>query len=174
MNLLETLERKILVGLVCVGVLVFRYAPRSVKIGDPKVTTHSNMKRLVVALEIYLSDWDDHLPPAKTTAKAQQVLFPYSQWKDVWDPTFTNGAIDFNTALAGKDAQKFDRRDKVVTFFSGPGLNNNPRWVAFLDGSTKGVTEDEWAVLQLRPPQPTVSLPNLKASLPPRDRSAQE
>lgn len=132
----------VLGGGVCLGGVVILAAIllpvfKSAKVAATRSVALSDMKKIMVGVNVYTADYDDALPPDMSTALAAK---PYIE-------EFVDGTVSFaskaqpdaflagNRELSGKNISSFESPFSLMTFFDSKNWDNEKRIVGFLDGS---------------------------------------
>jgi hypothetical protein len=106
----------------------------------------SNLKQIALAAIMYATDYDDVYPYVQNTATVKQVTMPYLRSAELWkDPN--GGRFLFNMSLAGVGSTTIQVAETVL-FYEDKAWLDGTRVVAFADGHTKRVTEQEWQRLK--------------------------
>lgn len=107
--------------------------------------TLSRMKRIGVALNIYLADFDGRFPPDMSSAAAiQPAMRVYS--RDVIYESLNPKSKEFlgNNLLSGASAIDVADPTRTVTLFDSAVWPNDKRIVGLVDGSARKVSETEF------------------------------
>jgi hypothetical protein len=105
----------------------------------------SNLKQVAIALIMYVSDWDDVLPPMADPAKVKKVLYPYIKNEAVFVQPDTKEPYRSNPILSKKKLAHIGSPNSMVVFYEASPSADGTRGVAFLDGHAKRIPESQWA-----------------------------
>lgn len=111
---------------------------------DPQVATVSDMKQLGLALDQYIQDYDEKLPPMKTAAIAKKVLYPYAKTDSVFEQPQTHTLFQPNTSLSGRSLASFDTPASMVIYYEDAPEADGLRAVLFLDGHVRRLADADW------------------------------
>lgn len=116
---------------------------------DLKTLAVSNYKQAAIAMNIYLSDYDDEIPYAQDSKSALSVLVPYTKNTEIFRMLNPNGGeIRLNMAIAGVNSSEVSNPAQTPLFFDSEPWPDGTRIVAFLDAHTKIVSDAEWKSLE--------------------------
>lgn len=111
-------------------------------------TSLSNLKQIGLAMNMYIQDYDEKLPPMKSAAIAKKVLFPYIKSEAVFQQPQTHQPYLPNTSLSGRSLASFDSPATMVVYYEAGPAPDETRGVVFLDGHAKRIRESEWPALK--------------------------
>jgi hypothetical protein len=104
-------------------------------------TCLSNLKQINLGLLMYVQDYDETLPPMKTTAKTQFLLNPYLKNNSLFTCPATGAAYKLNTALSSKKMATISAPATVPTFYDAKPHADGKYRVGYLDGHVKVETK---------------------------------
>lgn len=127
----------------------------------------SDLKQIGLALLMYTQDYDEKLPPMRSsqsmadikktyweTSKqgtVQQVLTPYMKSQELFAHPTTREIYRPNLSLSGRSLAGLDGVDTanyVVTFYEASPAPDGTRAVLYLDGHVKREREIDWAAIR--------------------------
>lgn len=109
--------------------------------------TLGNLRSLNAAVAIYAQDYDLMFPNASTFDTLKPILFPYHRDSSNYTDPNTNIPFAWNGYLSGKMMNSADFTG-FATFYVVVPVVPNARPVATFNGSSKLVTDTEWAQLK--------------------------
>jgi hypothetical protein len=110
-----------------------------------KAETLSNVKQVALGITLYANDYDDQFPNAGSTAKAQDIVSPYTKNLQVWSSKNPEGGrLLYNTSLSRVISTSIERPYETPVVWDEKPWPDGGRAVGFADGHAKYVTAAEW------------------------------
>ena len=117
------------------------------RIDDEMHTNH--LQQLGLALQQYVMDYDETLPPLENAAVAQRALTPYVKNQSIFAPFGAQVPYQPNRQLSRKkEFQLAPYASWMVIFYEATPHADGKRAVLFLNGRTRRVTDAEWQRLK--------------------------
>ena len=111
------------------------------------IKSMSNLKRLMLAIQINAADNYDHIPIMRTSDDVKRVLKDIPA-KILLSPGDNNPYLP-NPSIAGKSLVFFMRNSsEIITLYEQTPWLNGWRFAAFLDGHVQPVRADEWEAVK--------------------------
>lgn len=133
----------------------------------------SNIKQIGLATMIYSSDFNDKLPAADSTAKAEDEIYPYIKNRDLFKYRNPNGGqILYNTKLSGVNVTKVPKPVETVMWYDEKPWPDGKMLVCYLDGHVS-FTDAKTFQAQLKMSQSlsrSVSSPSAAGKKPPKKK----
>lgn len=108
-------------------------------------TPDARLKQLAIALQMYLADYNNTLPPMSSPVDCELALLPYVLARDYFRDPATGDYFGINASLSFRSMNAIPNPADIVVFYQQkPGHGTKKRWVAFLDGHVKAVDEQAW------------------------------
>jgi prepilin-type processing-associated H-X9-DG protein len=99
----------------------------------------SNTKQIAIGLLMYIQDYDDTLPPMKSTASVQTAIFPYIKNKAVFTCPVTKKGYVYSAALGKKKMAQIKAPASTVMLKDAVPHPDGMTTVAYLDGHCKRI-----------------------------------
>jgi hypothetical protein len=109
-----------------------------------------NLKQIATALNMYMSDWDDQMPPMKTFDAAKTALMPYCKNPNIFVQPETGKPYMVNPILSNHKAAHINNPSDMVVFYEAETNQDGTRCAAFMDGHCARIPEKEWADIKRR------------------------
>jgi peroxiredoxin len=106
-------------------------------------TTDSNLRQLGIALQQYISDHDEMLPPMNDAETAKKAMLPYVKNDSIFVDA-DGKPLQPNGILSKKKKAHITNPSAMVAFYEGAKAANGTRCLVFLDGRVKRIQEREW------------------------------
>jgi hypothetical protein len=106
--------------------------------------TDERLKLLGTALQQYIQDWDELLPPFDSTTAVHQALKPYSRAAGNFYHPQTGLPFLPNAILSRKKLAHITNPAAIVAFYEEPAAADGTRGLLFLSGRVKRIHEKEW------------------------------
>jgi hypothetical protein len=104
----------------------------------------TNLKEIVLAVQMFLADNRDVMPDVTETSQAMRVLGEYVKSRDAfWQPG-TGEMYVFNFALAGIHLVNVEDVAVVAVFYEPVPASDGSVCVAFLDGHAARLSAADW------------------------------
>jgi len=117
------------------------------EVPDAQTRGLSNIKQVSLGMIMYTTDYDDITPYAQSTKTVEYLTYPYVKNRDVWKTHNPNGSrFLFNMAVAGVSTTDIEDPAETVLFYESAAWPDGRRIVAYNDGHSRLLTEDEWQV----------------------------
>ena len=113
--------------------------------GDESV---GNLRELGVALQQYLKDHDNTLPPLRDPVKMKRALEPYTRNTIVFADPKTHDPYRANALLSEQLMEDFQTPGDMVAFYEARPAADGTRAVLLLDGNARRVKDAEWTKLK--------------------------
>jgi len=108
----------------------------------------AHMKKALMAVQMYLQDWDNMFPPATTAQKLSEALQPYAADKYVLTCPVTRKDYKTNPHITWRPASMYPKLSEVVVLYDAVPHKDKKYLVGYADGSVKAVTEKELAAIK--------------------------
>lgn len=107
-----------------------------------------HLQAVAAALKMYTDDYDGVLPPMNKPEAFRKALDEYVENAEMFRDPETKEFYGINPTLSGRKIKEIKEPGKTIAIYQvKPGKDGN-RGVIFVDGSTKRLTETEWADLK--------------------------
>jgi hypothetical protein len=114
---------------------------------QPMGEQQDNLKKLAMSLQMYSIDYDV-MPPMDQPDAFRKALDEYVESKDIFLDPETGEPYALNTTLSGKKLADISDAKSMVAIYQAKAGKDGLRGAAFVDGSTKRVSEAEWGELK--------------------------
>lgn len=112
---------------------------------DPSL---SNLKNIALAVQMFITDYDDKLPAMDTPEAFRAALEEYVSNNDVFKEEATGEYYSINASLHGKSLPQIEATSEMVIVYQPTAREDGTRGVAFLDGHALRVNAETWEKLK--------------------------
>ncbi|GBC93982.1 hypothetical protein HRbin15_02484 [bacterium HR15] len=107
--------------------------------------THLQLRVISLAIQMYLQDYNQVLPPMNNPVYLEKILMPYAKQPNLLSDPISGTRFMANASLSFRPLNTIHNPADVIVFYQQkPDPQTGLRWVIFLDWHMKQVDAKQW------------------------------